>query len=373
MEIMFNNLSMQWDTIKEDATRRLEMLFKKSDFIGGKAIGEFENNFARYCGTNYALGVSNGTDALKLSLAAFKIKSPCGVIIPANTFIATALAITYLRDITYDLVLIDCDKYYQIDAELLELYLKKNRNKWESCVIIPVHLFGHPSNMKRILEIAEEFDCLILEDSSQAHGAMVLNKKVGNLGDISAFSLYPGKNLGAAGDAGVITTNNKEFYEKIKSLRTHGSPVKYHYDYKGWNNRLDTIQAIIVDEKLKHLDKWNDMRIEVAKKYDDLLKDNNKVKIPKTAPYINKQVYHIYGIRIKERDKLQTYLKENNIPTIIHYPIPIEKTKPFKYLEHFDNKRTKQYANELLSLPIHPFLTDEEIEYITAKINTFFG
>ncbi len=372
MDIMFNNLSKQWDVIKDDITPRLDALFKKSDFIGGKAVGEFEENFAHYCGTKYAVGVSNGTDALKLSLAAFESKSPCGVIIPANTFVATALPITYLSDITYDLILIDCDEYYQIDVELLESYLKKNRKRWKSCVIIPVHLYGHPSNMKRILEIAEGYNCFILEDSSQAHGAMVLNKKVGGIGDISAFSLYPGKNLGAAGDAGVITTNNEELYEKTKSLRNYGSSVKYHYDYKGWNNRLDTIQAIIVDEKLKHLDKWNDMRIERAKKYDKLLEDNSEVITPKTAPYIKKQIYHIYAIRVKERDSLQTYLNKNNVPNIIHYPIPIEKTKPFKHLEHFDNKRTKQYANELISLPMHPFLLDEEIEYIATKINAFF-
>lgn len=372
MDIMFNNLSKQWDVIKDDIAPRFEALFNKSDFIGGKAIEEFEENFARYCETKYAVGVSNGTDAIKLSLAAFKIESPCGVIIPANTFIATALPVTYLSDIIYDLILIDCDEYYQIDVELLELYLKKNRKKWKSCILIPVHLYGHPANMKRILEIAEKFDCFILEDSSQAHGAMVLNTKVGGFGDVSAFSLYPGKNLGAAGDAGVITTNNKELCDKIKSLRNYGSSIKYHYDFKGWNNRLDTIQAIIVDEKLKHLDKWNNMRIEVAKKYDSLLEDNNKVITPKSAPYINKQVHHIYAIRVKERDKFQTYLRENNIPTIIHYPIPIEKTKPFKHLEHFDNKRTKQYVNELISLPMHPFLSDEEIEYIAAKINAFF-
>ncbi len=372
MNIMFNNLSKQWDAIKKDINPRLDALFKKSDFIGGKAVGEFEENFARYCGTKYAIGVSNGTDALKLSLAAFKLESPCGVIIPANTFIATALPITYLSDIKFDLVLIDCDEYYQIDVELLELYLKKNRKKWKSCVLIPVHLFGHPSNMKRVLEIAEESDCIVLEDSSQAHGAMVLNKKVGGFGDVSAFSLYPGKNLGAAGDAGVITTNNEELYNKIKSLRNYGSSLKYHYDFKGWNNRLDTIQAIVVDEKLKHLDKWNDMRIEVAKKYDDLLVNNENVITPKTAPYINKQIYHIYAIRVKERDKFQTYLSENNIPTIIHYPIPIEKTKPFNYLEHFNNKKTKQYVDELISLPMHPFLTDDEIEFISGKINAFF-
>lgn len=372
MNIMFNNLTKQWDLIKEKVTPRFEALFKKSDFIGGRAIQEFEENFAGYCGTKYAIGVSNGTDALKLSLAALKIESTCGVIIPANTFIATALAVTYLSDITYDLVLIDCDAYYQIDVELLELYLKKNRKKWNSCVIIPVHLFGHPANMKRILEIAETFDCFILEDSSQAHGAMTLNKKVGSIGDISAFSLYPGKNLGAAGDAGIITTNHEELYHKVKSLRNHGSAIKYHYDYKGWNNRLDTIQAIILDEKLKFLDKWNEMRIRVAKKYNDLLEDNNNVITPQQASYIDKQVYHIYAIRVKKRDKLQSYLTENNIPTIIHYPIPIEKTTPFKDLEKFDNKRTKQYADELISLPMHPFLKDEEIEYITTKIISFF-
>lgn len=372
MDIMFNNLSKQWDVIKKDITPRLEGLFYKSDFIGGKAIGEFEKNFAQYCGTKYAIGVSNGTDALKLSLAALKIEKPCGVIIPANTFIATILAVTYLSDLNHDLILIDCDEYYQIDVDLLELYLKNNRKNWKSCVIIPVHLFGHPTNMKRILEIAEDFNCMILEDSSQAHGAMVLNKKVGGFGDVSAFSLYPGKNLGAAGDAGVITTNNEEIYNKIKSLRNYGSTEKYHYDYRGWNNRLDTIQAIVVDEKLKHLDKWNDARIEIAKRYDELLAKNDKVIIPKMAPYINKQVYHIYAIRVKERDKVQLYLNENHVPNIIHYPIPIEKSKIFKHLEHFNNKRTKEYANELLSLPMHPFLKDEEIEYIAVKINAYF-
>jgi dTDP-4-amino-4,6-dideoxygalactose transaminase len=372
MDLKFNDLSRQWDAIKEDITPKFEELFKKSDFIGGKAIKDFEENFAEYCGTKYGIGVSNGTDALKISLAALKLESPCGVIIPANTFIANALAVIYLKDIISDLILIDCDKYYQIDTELLELYLKKNRKKWKSCVIIPVHLFGHPSDMKQILQIANKFDCFVLEDSSQAHGAVVLNKKVGSLGNLSAFSLYPGKNLGAAGDAGIITTNNEELYNKIKSLRNHGSSIKYHYDYKGWNNRLDTIQAIIVDEKLKYLDKWNEMRIRVARKYNNLLESNDNVVIPQKASYADKQVYHIYAIRIKERDKLQTYLAKNYIPTIIHYPIPIEKTTPFKYLEHFDNKRTKQYADELISLPMHPFLTDEEIEYITTKINSFF-
>ena len=372
MEIKFNDLSKQWDIIKEDANPRLEALFKKSDFIGGAAVEEFEKNFAQYCGTKYAAGVSNGTDALKLSLAAFETRSPCGVIIPANTFVATALPTTYLNDMTYDLILIDCDKYYQIDVELLELYLKKNRKKWKSCVIIPVHLYGHPSNMKRILEIAEDFDCMILEDSSQAHGAMVLNKKVGGIGDISAFSLYPGKNLGAAGDAGVITTNNEELCDKIKSIRNYGSTVKYHYDYIGWNNRLDTIQAIIVNEKLKYLDDWNDVRIEIAKKYNELFELNDMITTPKVAPYVDKHIYHIYAIRVKERDKIQKYLNDNNIPNIIHYPIPIEKTKIFKYLEHFGSKRTKQYANELLSLPMHPFLKDEEIEYIVSKVNAYF-
>jgi dTDP-4-amino-4,6-dideoxygalactose transaminase len=373
MEIKFNDLFKQWEIIEKDVTPRLEELFKRSDFINGKAISEFEKNFAKYCGTKFAVGVSNGTDALKISLAALELESPCGVIIPANTFIATALAITYLSDLNYEIVLIDCDEYYQIDGDLLESYLKKNRKKWKSCVIIPVHLFGHPTDMKRILELAKTFECLILEDSSQAHGAIVLNKKVGYFGDISAFSLYPGKNLGAAGDAGVITTNSEELYNKVKLLRNYGSSKKYYYDFKGWNNRMDTIQAIIVDEKLKHLDRWNDMRIEIANKYDNLLKNEKNIITPKMAPYINKQIYHIYAVRVKNRDKFQQYLLENNIPTVIHYPIPIQKTKPFKYLDHFDNKKTIKYANEIISLPIYPFLRDEEIEYITKTITNFFN
>ena len=226
--------------------------------------------------------------------------------------------------------------------------------------------------MKGILNLAKTFDCYLLEDSSQAHGAMVLNNKVGSLGDISAFSLYPGKNLGAAGDAGIITTNNETLYNRVKSLRNYGSNVKYHYDTKGWNNRLDTIQAIVVNEKLKYLDEWNNARIEIAKKFDFLFDNNANIITPKTAPYINKQVYHIYAIRVKQRDKFQKYLNEKKITTIIHYPIPIQKTKPFKNLDHFNNKKTIQYSDELISLPMHPFLTDNEIEYIANIINNYF-
>ncbi|MFW9940605.1 MAG: DegT/DnrJ/EryC1/StrS family aminotransferase [Candidatus Thorarchaeota archaeon] len=372
MKIMFNNLAKQWDIIKKDVSPKLEALFEKSDFIGGKAIENFENNFANYCDVKYAVGVSNGTDALKLSLAALNLKSPCGVLIPANTFIATVLAVKYLFNVKSDIALIDCDEYYQIDVNLLESYLKENRKKWVSCVIIPVHLYGHPANMKQILELAEQYNCYILEDSSQAHGAMVLNRKVGGIGDISAFSLYPGKNLGAAGDAGIITTNNEDLFNKVKSLRNYGSSKKYYYDAIGWNNRLDTIQAIILNEKLKHLDKWNDARIKVAKKFEDLLKNNKNIVIPKTAPYINKQVYHIYAIRVKNRDNFQSYLLEHGIPTVIHYPIPIQKTKPFKHLDFFNNKKTIKFAEELISLPIYPFLSEEEIEYISSITNKFF-
>ncbi|MFX1338810.1 MAG: DegT/DnrJ/EryC1/StrS family aminotransferase [Promethearchaeota archaeon] len=372
MKIMFNDLSKQWSIIKENTMPKLQSLFENSNYIGGRAIKEFEDNFAAYCGTEYAIGVSNGTDALKLCLAAFQLESPCGILIPANTFIATALAVTYVPDLNYEMILVDCDNYYQIDVKLLESYLTKNRKNWKTCVIIPVHLYGHPSDMKSILQIAEKFNCYILEDSSQAHGAMVINNKVGSLGDISAFSLYPGKNLGAAGDAGIITTNSEVLNNRLLSLRNYGSSKKYYYDMKGWNNRLDTIQAIILNEKLKHLDKWNDMRIKVAKRYDELFENNEQVITPKTAPYINKQVYHIYAIRIKQREDFQKYLLKNNIPTIIHYPIPIQKTNPFKHLDIFDNEKTLKFSNELISLPMHPFLREEEINYITQKINDYF-
>ncbi len=373
MKVMFNDLSKQWDEIKRDVIPKFENLFRKSDFIGGAAIEEFEENFAKYIGTRYAIGVSNGTDALKISLAALNLVSPCGILIPANTFIATILAVTYLHELKYEIVLVDSNEYYQMDVDLLEASLRENRNKWESCVIIPVHLFGHPCDMERILKLSKEFDCFILEDSSQAHGAMVSNKKVGNFGEISAFSLYPGKNLGAAGDAGIITTNDEDLYKKTKSLRNYGSTIKYYYDFKGWNNRLDTIQAIILNEKLKHLDKWNEKRIEVARKYDKMLSKNDNIIIPKTALYAEKNVYHIYAIRIKQRDDLQEYLKENDIPTVIHYPIPIQKTKPFLSLDYFDNKNSLQFANEMVSLPMHPFLKEEEIDYIIDTINKFYN
>ncbi|MHA2287765.1 MAG: DegT/DnrJ/EryC1/StrS family aminotransferase [Promethearchaeota archaeon] len=356
MKVLFNNLAKQWDVIKDDTKPRLDLLFEQSNFIGGAPVGQFEENFANYIGTKYAIGISNGTDALKVALEALNVDSPCGVIIPANTFVATILAITYVCKLKADIQLIDCDKYFQMDANLLEKCLKENRNKWKSCVIIPVHLFGHPADIKRIVELASEYDCKILEDSSQSHGALVNNKKVGSFGDISAFSLYPGKNLGAAGDAGVITTDNEDLYQKCKSLRNYGSSKKYYYDFKGYNHRLDTIQAIIVDEKLKHLDTWNNMRIEVAKKFSDQMKDFDNVITPELASYAEKNVFHIYAILIKDRNELQKYLNENGIQTVIHYPIPIQKTKPFSYLDHFNNKNTIQFADEMLSLPMHPFL-----------------
>ena len=257
--------------------------------------------------------------------------------------------------------------------DLLESCLKENRKKWKSCVIIPVHLYGHPADIKLTLELAEKYDCKVLEDSSQAHGAMVLSKKVGVFGDLSAFSLYPAKNLGAFGDAGIITTNNEELYNRINASRNYGSLVKYHYEFRGWNNRLDTIQAIVLNEKLKYLDNWNGKRIENAKKYGDLLENIEGVITPKTAPYVDKNVYHIYAIRVDNRDDLKEYLTKNNIPIVIHYPIPIQKTKPFLNLDKNDNPNAKQYANQLLSLPMHQFLTDDEINFIAEKINSYFN
>ncbi len=371
MNVLFNDLGKQWEIIKDDVNPRLDELFKKSNFIGGAPITEFEEHFANYIGTKYSIGTSNGTDALKISLESLGCKSLCGVIIPGNTFIATILAVTYINDIKFDIQLIDCNEYFQIDTQKLEECLKKNRNKWNSCVILPVHLFGHPADIERIIELAERYECTILEDSSQAHGAIVLKKKVGSFGEISAFSLYPGKNLGAAGDAGIITTNNDELYAKCKSLRNYGSSVKYSYDFKGYNHRLDTIQAIIVDEKLKYLDQWNDMRNKVARKYDDQLKDNDNIILPKTASYVDKNVYHIYAVRIKNRDALKKYLNNKGIQTGIHYPIAIQKTKPFQHLGHFENSNALLYADKMLSLPMHPFLTDAEIEYVTSAINNF--
>lgn len=368
MDIKYNDLGAQWNLIKEKTLDQIITFVEKGFYISEKESSEFEKRFSDYCGTKYAIAVSNGTDALKLTLQVLKLKEPVCVIIPANTFISLAFAASYFQ---YNLVLIDCDKYYQIDIKKLEEWLIKNRVNYESVVIIPVHMYGHPCDMGSIIEMSKKYDFRIIEDCSQAHGAKCTSGIVGSLGDLAAFSCYPGKNLGAIGDAGIITTNNQEFYERLKLLRNLGSRGKYVHEVVGWNNRIDNLQAIILSEKLEHLDDWNNKRIKVARQYCAKLQKIKGVKLPGEANWCGKAVYHIFAIRTKKRDSLQEWLNSNGIPTIIHYPIPIQKSEPYK-VKDFGNHNTVSWCHELLSLPIHPFLKKAEVSYICQKIRAFF-
>lgn len=375
MKIHFNDLGAQWKSIKDQAYPRLDDFFNNGNYIHGKELSIFEDNFAQYTGSSFAIGVSNGTDALKLCIQALNFENDkTDIIIPANAYIADIIAIKHqIYNINYNITLIDCDNFYQIDTNLLNEYLHNNRNKYDKCIIMPVHLYGHPSDMDTIKQLAQQFDCVIIEDASQAHGAISNNRMVGTHGDMCVYSLYPGKSLGAMGDAGIITTNNITYKNTLQSLRNYGSPKKYHYDTIGWNNRLDTLQAIILDEKLKLLDTWNKIKIDIANTYSLILKDIPEIQVPINAKYCDKHVYHIYCILADDRDELQNYLENNNVPTVIHYPVPIQKTKPFlSYDKLYNNPNTIYKSNRLLSLPIHPYLTINEIYYICDHIKNFF-
>jgi dTDP-4-amino-4,6-dideoxygalactose transaminase len=378
MKILFNDLGKQWLEIKDSAMESLKDFFDSGFYIDGKYLHLFEDNFAKYTKSKYALGVSNGTDALKLAIQAFEFKDNVDVIIPANTYIADILAIEHQPkniNINFNTTLIDCDDYYQLDLNLLEIYLKNNRHKYKNCLIIAVHLYGHPIDMIKLEKIAKEFDCKILEDASQAHGAFQNNEMIGKRSDITAYSCYPGKNLGAIGDAGIITTNDDNLYDKIKHIRNFGSSKKYHYEYIGHNNRLDPIQAIFLNEKLNLLDTWNEKRLHVANLYNNLLDGIEQVIVPKTANYVNKHVQHVYCLRVMDRENLQKHLNNFNIPTIIHYPIPIQLTKPFMHLnEKFkNNHNTLNWCNNLLSLPMHQYMERDEIYFISNAIKSFYN
>lgn len=369
MTIKFNDLGKHHELIKADVLEGFKGLLERSDFILGKAVTEFEKDFAAYIGSKYAIGVSNGTDAIKLCLEALGLKGKTGIIMPANTYIATTLG----AEMAYpdaELVLIDADKYFEIDIILLEKYLEQNRKRWDNCILLPVHLYGQTCDMDAILSLSKKYNCFVVEDASQAQGARFKNgKRAGSAGIVSAFSLYPGKNLGAMGDAGIITTDDDSIYKKLLLLRNWGSTIKYHHEVRGYNNRLDTIQAIVLKEKLKHLDTWNNERARIASLYDELIQ-NPLITKPEKASYCNTHIYHIYCILCEKRDKLIEYLTEKQIPTVMHYPIPIELTKVYKHL-NFNNPKTRKYSETLLSLPMHPFLTNEEVNYIADTINKF--
>ena len=342
-------------------------VFKNSNYINGVFCKQFEQAYAAYSGTGFCSGVSNGLDALILSLTALGIGPGDEVIVPAHTYIATWLAVTHTGA---TIVPVDCDLLtYNIDVNLIEDKIT-SRTK----VIIPVHLYGLPCDMGAIMAIAAKHNLFVLEDNAQAQGATVNNQKTGSFGNINATSFYPGKNLGAIGDAGAVTSNSQELYYRVVELKNYGSTIKYQHNRIGYNNRLDELQAAFLSLKLPLLDSYNYQRRAIASAYNSLLAGIGGLVLP-TEPAGTKHVYHIYSIRTNMRDALQQYLQNNGIQTLVHYPIPpyIQKAYLGMGIAAGAYPNADEVAKTCLSLPIYPGLSDEDVDYVASVIKTFFS
>lgn len=335
-------------------------------FILGPAVANFERNFADYCGVEHAIGVDNGSSALSLSLKAIGVKTGDEVITVANTFNATVAAIV---NAGAKPILVDINpKTYNMDPNQVEDKITKNTR-----VILPVHLYGQPADMDALLEIAKKHNLHLIEDSCQGHGAIFNGKKTGSFGDAAAFSFYPGKNLGAMGDGGMITTNDDRLAKKIRMLGNYGQETKYHHDIIGDNSRLDAIQAAVLDVKLARLDEWNDNRKTIALYYNERFR-NLSIKTPEIDPR-GKHVFHLYVIRTEHRNELSDFLNKNSVQTGIHYPIPIHLQPAFANLGYKkgDFPVTEEYADKILSLPMDPLMSFLEIQIVVSKVKEFFN
>ena len=339
-------------------------------YIDGKELEHFEENFAEYCGTQFAVGVANGLDALILTLRAWKelgkLKDGDEVIVPSNTYIASILAIT-ANNLTPVLVEPDINTY-NIDPAKIQQAITANTR-----VILPVHLYGQLAEMPEIMQIAKQHNLLVLEDSAQSHGAQIQGKKAGNWGDASGFSFYPGKNLGALGDAGAVTTNDEELANMLKALRNYGSHEKYKNLVPGVNSRLDEIQAAMLDIKLKFLDQETQYRRQIANLYLNGIK-NPLIELPLTnidAVIYEQHVWHLFVIRSKHRTALQKYLSKHDVQTLIHYPIPPHKQQAYKEWNDLSYPISEQIHEEVIRLPIGPTLSWEDAEKVIQFCNSF--
>lgn len=346
--------------------------FKNEKFLRGESVKRFEYDFAKYVGTRYALAVNSGTSALHLSFITMDIKEGDCVITTPATFIATVNAITYVgaKPVFVDISL----ETYNIDPQKLEETIKKYRDKVKA--IIPVHLYGYPCEMDAILEIAERYGIKILEDACQAHGAVYKGKKVGSFGDAAAFSFYPSKNMTVCGDGGMITTNDDKIAEMVESLRDVGRSKRnpYIHEYIGYTARMNTINAAIGRIQLKYLEEWNEKRRKIARDYNKKLDGIGDLILPPKGNSKIKPVYHLYVIRTKYRDELKKFLEERGIQCGIHYPLPVHLQPPYKRMEFKEGMfpNAEKWAKEVLSIPMHPNLTEEETEYVVSYIEEFF-
>lgn len=365
MRVPFVSFEVMHNEIKGNIKQAFNNVLDANWFIKGNELEQFEREFADYCEAENCIGCGNGLDALMLILKAYNICKGDEVIVPANTFIATALAVSYVGAKP---VLIDCNNFYNIDSNLIE---EKITEKTKA--IIAVHLYGQPAEMDKINEVARKYNLVVIEDAAQAHGAVYKGRKVGTLGDAAAFSFYPGKNLGALGDGGAVITNNKEIADKIRIIGNYGSERKYYHKYKGVNSRLDEMQAAFLRVKLRELNKWNEARSEIAKNYLKNI-DNPLIKLPKINE-LAESAWHLFVIRTEKRDELQQYLNENEIETVIHYPIPVHLHEAYEELRLKEGsyEKSEEYAKQILSIPLWYGMTDEQISFVYNKLNEWEG
>ena len=374
--------------LEEELVSVFRSALKTAGFIGGRMLEEFEGEFARFCGTKHCIGVGSGTDALRFALIASGIKPGDIAVTVPNTFIATTEAISQAGaipdfvDVDESTCNMDPDKlreYFETRCVVDERGRLMHREKGRPVsAVVPVHLYGRPADMDRLLDLAEKYNLVVVEDACQAHGAEYYSdrektwKKVGSIGGAAAFSFYPGKNLGACGEAGAVTTNDVKLARKIRMIRDHGQAKKYHHDIEGYNGRLDAIQAGILRVKLDHLPEWNEKRRECASLYNERLGRAPGVVTPFESPR-TRPVYHLYVIRAEKRDALQKYLAENGVSTGLHYPVPLHLQNCYRSMNLPPGAFpvTESAASRLLSLPMGPTLTKSQIERVSDLICRF--
>ncbi|WP_337934332.1 DegT/DnrJ/EryC1/StrS family aminotransferase [Jutongia sp.] len=364
MKIPFVTFKPLEKELDKEIREAFDRVYTRSWYIDGEEDAKFERAFSEYCNTEYCVGTGNGLDALFLSLKALGVGKGDEVIVPSNTYIATALAVSYVGATP---IFVEPDiKTFNIDPNKIESAITEKTK-----AIMPVHLYGQPCDMDPIMSIAHKYNLLVVEDCAQAHGALYKGKRIGSFGDASGFSFYPGKNLGALGDAGASVTNNEKLAEKIRALGNYGSDYKYHHIMQGNNSRLDEIQAAFLAVKLPYLDKVNEERRRIATEYLEKI-ENPEIVLPYVPDYAT-PVWHIFGIRCKRRDELESFLNGAGIGTNKHYPIPMHLQKCYQNMrfKKGDFPIAEEISATELSIPMYYGMTDEEIQYIIDKINEF--
>ena len=369
MNVPFVDLKTQYLHIKPEILNEINEVLDNTAYVCGKKAKKFEEDFAKIHDVKFCVALSSGTDALHTALHAIGLKPGDEVIVPVNTFIATSevVSMSFAKPVFID----HSERTYNIDPDKIEKAITP-RTK----AIIPVHLYGQPAEMDPILEIAKKRNLFVIEDTSQAHLSAYKGKKSGSMGDIGTFSFYPGKNLGAYGEAGAVVTNNEELYQKMLRFRQHGSVQKYYHESEGHNYRIEEIQAAVLNVKMRYINEWTEKRRSVARRYSELLSavPGQNITIP-FCPEYSKAVYHLYVVRAKNREKLMDFLSKKGVQTALHYPLPLHLQKAYNYLNYHegDFPVAEKACKEILSLPMYPEMTDEQTVYVADSIKSFYS